>query len=197
MQVLDQVAAIKDAAFIVVSGSLPPGVPDDIFVRIAEIAKNKKIKLVADTSGPALQRVVGKGVFLLKPNLRELSSLTSKHYLKSNEIIPAARKIIRNGGCDVMVVSLGGGGAMLVTNTTARHIIPPPVKVKSTVGAGDSMVGGIVLALSRDEDIEAAAQYGVACGSAATMNPGTDLCRKQDADALFIQIVLSSKREMA
>lgn len=196
-QILKQIETINDAAFIVASGSLPPGVPDDIFARIAGIATSKKIKLVIDTSGPALRHAVGKGVFLLKPNLRELSSLVDKPRLQETEIIPAAKKVISDRGCEIMVVSLGAGGAILVTNKIAKSITPPLVKVKSTVGAGDSMVAGIVLALSNGEDIEAAAQYGVACGSAATMNSGTELCRKEDAEMLFRQIILSPDRNHA
>jgi 6-phosphofructokinase 2 len=196
-QLLKQIEAIDDAAFIVASGSLAPGVPDDILARISAIAKSKKIKLAVDSSGAALKHVVGKDVFLLKPNLRELSALIGVPFLQAGEIIPAAKKVIRKGGCEIMVVSMGSDGAIVVTSKIAKVIIPPPVKVKSTVGAGDSMVAGIVLALSREEDIEAAAQYGVACGSAATMNPGTELCHKQDADMLFKQILLSSGCDFA
>ena len=80
---------------------------------------------------------------------------------------------------------MGEKGAMLVTKNEIHKVIPPSVKRKSTVGAGDSMVAGIVLALSQARTLKTTLQYGVACGTAATMNTGTELCRKEDAEELF------------
>ena len=97
----------------------------------------------------------------------------------------AAREVIRKWKCEVVVVSMGAAGAMLVTKEIVMHTMPPAVKIKSTVGAGDSMVAGIVHSLSQNKTIEEAVRYGVACGTAATMNPGTELCRKEDADHLY------------
>jgi len=185
---LQSVNAISDAKFIVASGSLPPGVPEDIFARIARIAKKKGVKFIADTSGEALKHAADEGVFLLKPNLGELSFLLNKNYLQSGEIAGAARQIISKGNCEMVVVSMGSDGAMLVTREIVKKVSPPVVKRKSTVGAGDSMVAGIVLALLNGNIIEDAIQYGVACGTAATLNPGTELCRKEDADRLFALI---------
>lgn len=192
-QILQSVEAIKDPKFIVASGSLPPGVPEDIFARLAMIAKKKGAKFIADTSGEALKHAADQGVFLLKPNLGELSFLVNRDYLRPAEIAGAARQIIRNGNCEVVVVSMGADGAMLVTESIVKKLSPPPVKRKSTVGAGDSMVAGIVLALANGIILENAIRYGVACGTAATLNPGTELCRKKDADKLFALIRCSEE----
>lgn len=187
-QILKSVEAIKDIQFIVASGSLPPGVPEDIFGRLAIIAKKKKTRFIADTSGEALKHAAGEGVYLLKPNLGELSSLVDKDYLQPDEIADAAKQIIKKGNSEIVVVSMGAGGAILVTKEIVKKIIPPPVSRKSSVGAGDSMVAGIVVALSNGKTLEAAAEYGVACGTAATLNPGTELCRKKDADRIVALI---------
>jgi len=80
---------------------------------------------------------------------------------------------------------MGPTGAMLVTKDLVKQIIPPPVKIKSTVGAGDCMVAGIVLQLAGNKSLTEAVQYGVACGTAATMNPGTQLCSKEDVELLY------------
>jgi len=85
-------------------------------------------------------------------------------------------------------VSLGAQGALLVTKDLALKITPPAVTTLSTVGAGDSLVGGLVLSLSQGKSLTDAVMYGVACGTAATMSPGTELCRKADADKLFAAI---------
>ncbi len=187
-QCLKAVEEIKDVEFIIASGSLPPGVPENIYARLAKIAKSKNAKFIVDTSGEALQHAADEGVYLLKPNLGELSSLAGKKELQQDEVTDIARDIIAKGQCEVMVVSMGASGAMLVTNDVSEIFTPPQVKRISTVGAGDSMVAGIVYYLSIGKTLAAAVQYGVACGTAATLNPGTALCKKADADRLYTLI---------
>lgn len=178
----------SDVAYIVASGSLPPGVPVDIFGRMAMIAKQKNAKLIVDTSGEALQHAVKEGVFLIKPNLGELSNLYGKEKLVNEEIVIAARSIIAAGGCEVIVVSMGAEGAMLITINKQFLVKPPNVTVHSTVGAGDSMVGAMVLALSQNRGLHDVLRYGVAAGTAATMNSGTELCKKEDTERLFEEL---------
>jgi 6-phosphofructokinase 2 len=184
-QILNITRAMKDVEFIVASGSLPPGVPADIFARIAIFAKSMKAKFIVDTSSEALKLAVREGIYLLKPNLGELSSLVGTTYLQPAEAGAAAKQIIEKGKCEVVVVSMGAAGAMLVTKDILENFLPPPVKIKSTVGAGDSMVAGIVLKLSQGKSLEESVQYGVCCGTAATMNPGTELCRLPDVEKLY------------
>ena len=124
----------------------------------------------------------------MKPNLNELSSLVGIEEISTNRIDQLAKEIIAKGNCEVIVVSMGAAGAMLVTKDRVQQIDAPVVKRKSTVGAGDSMVAGIALSLLKGIPITAAVQYGVACGTAATMNAGTELCRREDADKLFLQL---------
>lgn len=184
-QIIEKLEQAGQIEYIVASGSLPPGVPDDIFGTIAVIAKKKNARLIVDTSGEALKNAVAEGVFLLKPNLGELSALTGKDPLNHEDICPAAQSIIRQGMCEVVVVSMGAAGAMLVTKSISKTITPVPVKTKSTVGAGDSMVAGIVWSLSNGGSLEEAVRYGVACGTAATMNPGTELFRVADVKKIY------------
>ena len=187
-QCLTAVEEIKDIEFIIASGSLPPGVPSNIYAQLARIAKNKNAKFVVDTSGEALKQAVEEGVYLLKPNLGELCSLAGKATLQTMEVKDVARAIIEKEKCEVMMVSMGADGAMLVTKDMAEIIIAPTVIRKSTVGAGDSMLAGIIFYLSKGRGIVEAAQYGVACGTAATLNAGTELCKKEDADKLYEMI---------
>ena len=187
-QCLQYIQKQDNIAYIVASGSLPPGVPADIFARLAVMAKQKNARLVVDTSGEALRFAVKEGLFLIKPNLDELSNLDGKEKLSREEVITAARKIIAGGGCEVMVVSMGKDGAMLVTKDTQLEVKPPDVTVHSTVGAGDSMVGGMVLALSQNRSLEDMLYYGVAAGTSATMNHGTELCKKEDTERLFAKM---------
>ena len=187
---LDSIVKITDAEFLVASGSLPEGVPDDIFARLATISKKKNLKLVVDTSKAALRHAAHAGVYMLKPNLTELSSVLGKKELSLSEVTEAGKEIISRKYCEILLISLGEKGAMLFTNNKELKVSPPKVEKKSTVGAGDSMVAGFVLSLSQGKTFEDALKYGVACGTAATMNPGTELCNKKDADTLFQKILI-------
>jgi 6-phosphofructokinase 2 len=187
-QCLHLIEKEPDAEFIVASGSLPPGVPTDIYAQIATICKKKGAKLIVDTSGEALQKAAKEGVYLLKPNLAELSSLVGKEEIHIELVDNVARDIIQKGQCEIIIVSLGPAGAALITKDEEIHATPPVVRKKSTVGAGDSMVAGIVLSLSKGWQMEQALRYGVACGTAATMNPGTELCRPEDVERLYQMI---------
>ncbi len=171
--------------FVVASGSLPPGVPVDFFGQLAAIVKQKGAKLIIDTSGKALEFAVNEGVFLLKPNLGELSSLYGVEELRGDEIVKAARTVLAKGGCEAMAVSMGAQGAMLITKDEAIQIQSPTVKTRSTVGAGDSMVAGMVLAITEKKTWKEVLQMGIACGTAATMNHGAELCKKEDVEMLL------------
>lgn len=182
---LKNVDKIYGIEYIVVSGSFPTGLPDDIFLRLAHIAKKKNAKLLADTSGKPLSDAVRAGAYLIKPNLRELSMLTGRADLTANNAGNAARELLRSTGCSVIVVSLGSLGAILVTRDFVLEVRPPQMEIVSTVGAGDSLVAGLVYWLSLGKDLKEAARFGVACGSAATLNPGSELCKKADADNIY------------
>jgi 6-phosphofructokinase 2 len=172
---------LKDVSFLVCSGSLPPGVTDHFLAGIAAIAKQKRIKFIVDTSGPPLKNSVTQGVYLIKPNMSELNFLAGTKYLEANEIEEAANRIISSGHCEVIVVSMGPSGAMLVTKSLRKRFPAPLVKKQSTVGAGDSMLAGIVWMLEQNKSLEDAVRFGIACGTAATVNKGPQLFKKEDA----------------
>lgn len=192
MELLRVIEGIPEMDYLVASGSLPTGVPVHIFGRLAAIARKKNAKYIVDTSGEALKQAVAQGVYLLKPNLGELAALAGEKWLSKEQAAAAARALIIKGGCEVLVISMGEEGALLVTRGETHSIRPPHAERKSTVGAGDSMVAGIVYSLSTGRSLLQAVQYGVACGTAATMNPGTELCRKEDADRLYGEIINQS-----
>lgn len=97
-------------------------------------------------------------------------------------------EIVKTGQAQIVVVSLGAAGALLVTAEGCERIPAPAVPVKSEVGAGDSMVGGIVFGLARDMSVRDAICLGIACGTATVMMAGTQLCQRQDAESFFAQI---------
>ena len=181
---LDMVERLRPE-YLVASGSLPPGLPVTYYVKVAALAKRIKARLILDTSGAALRAAADEGVYLLKPNLAELSALAGVKKLEMNQVDDAALEIIRLGKCEVVVVSLGARGALLVTREEFEHVPSPTVPKLSTVGAGDSMVAGMVWALSQGKTHREMVHTGVACGTAATMNPGTELFHADDVGRLL------------
>ncbi|MBX9888119.1 MAG: 1-phosphofructokinase family hexose kinase [Flavobacteriaceae bacterium] len=174
-----------DTELLVLSGSISEGLSADFYQQIAKIAKEKNIKVIVDTSGESLEKIVEVGVYLIKPNVGELAKLVGVERLEMDEVNEAAKKIIDEGGAEIVVVSLGPQGAVLVTKDSYDYVAAPNVVKKSTVGAGDSMVGGMVWALSQNKNLQEVIRWGVACGSAATMNEGTQLFKSEDATRLF------------
>lgn len=172
--------------YLVASGTLPPGVPEDFYAQVSRIAAERDIGLIVDTSGPPLQHAVGPGTLLLKPNLAELRDVTGNRDAFSDLFLEgAASALVAAGRARAVVVSMGAAGAIVATERGTRRVSAPTVQVGSRVGAGDSMVAGIVLSLERGMPMEDAALFGIAAGTAAVMTPGTQLCRREDAERLF------------
>ncbi|MEG3659245.1 1-phosphofructokinase family hexose kinase [Arenibacter palladensis] len=176
---------LEEGDYLVASGKLPPGMPDDFYVLVAEIAKSKNVRFILDTSGEALIKATKSKVFMLKPNLGELSTLCGVTSISAMELEPLAKKFLEEHDCEILVVSLGPKGALLATKDLIEHIPAPTVLQKSTIGAGDSMVAGMVVSLLKGKTYREMVKYGVACGTAATMHEGTQLCNKDDADNLY------------
>src|SRR5574343_33104 len=181
---VDQIRAFAPT-FVVASGSLPPGLPDYFYGLIVKNAAAVGARCIVDTSGPALQALKGKHAFLIKPNIGELCKMLNVEWLDKEEVPDAAQQAIRDGFAEIMVVSMGPLGDWLITEEKRYFVEAPPVEKKSTVGAGDSMVAGITYSLQKGKTLKEAIQFGVACGSAATMNDGTQLFNKADAERLF------------
>jgi 6-phosphofructokinase 2 len=172
-------------SYLVASGSTSPGMPDDFYAQIAKRARDAGVRFIIDSSGKEFRQAVDAGVFLIKPNMRELGHLAGEEIRDEDHQIEVSRRLIDDGNAEVVVVSLGAAGALLVTEDREEHVRAPTVNIKSKIGAGDTMVGGIVLALERGKSIREATYFGVAAGSAAVMTPGTDLCKQEDVERLY------------
>ncbi len=190
---IEELAAVTpDPDYVVFSGSLAPGAPADITARVAEVARKAGAKLVVDTSGDALRAAAGAGVYLFKVNMREFSQLAGREIRDEADQEEEARRMIERGLAEVLVISLGSAGALLVTTGGVERMRAPTVTIRSKVGAGDSMVAGIVLALSREQSIEDSVRFGIAAGAAAVMTPGTELCRREDTERLYDRLISES-----
>ena len=184
---IDQIRSFSPS-FVVASGSLPPGVPDYFYGLIVKNALAVGAKCIVDTSGPALQALKDKKAYLIKPNINELCRMLDIDSLSGNEVDDAAQQAILDGYAEVIVVSMGKEGAWLVSEDQKYFCKAPEVEKRSTVGAGDSMLAGITSMLEKNRDYATALRFGVACGSAATMNEGTQLFKRTDVEELFKQV---------
>jgi 6-phosphofructokinase 2 len=177
--------------FLVASGSLPRGAPVDLYVRLAESSRRRGIKVVLDTSGEPLRQITRSQVYMLKPNVTEMSELAGCPFEEECDLEQAAMRLVNEGVAQVVVVSLGAAGAILASHEGTTRMRAPTVRIRSKIGAGDSMVAGITLGLSRGMPLHDAVRYGVAAGSAAVMNPGTELLHRDDTERLYRQLLSS------
>ena len=181
-----KVAALPPETILVISGSLPPGMDVVDLLEVIRFAREKGLRCVVDTSGPALAAAVKEGgLLLIKPNLAELAELTGLTLEEPEAIVVSAQGLIAQGASHYVVVSLGPQGAMAVSSKMSVHITPPPVKKLSTVGAGDSMVGAMCLKLAAGASLGEVVRFGVAAGTAATLRHGTQLCDPQETARLL------------
>ncbi|MEX0967514.1 MAG: 1-phosphofructokinase family hexose kinase [Bacteroidia bacterium] len=185
---LDLVNDYADADYLIASGSLPPGAPENFYARLSRKAREHNVRFILDTSGTALCKITEAGAFLLKPNKNELAALVGRKLTNESDWKNAAEEVINKYDIEVLVVSLGGEGAILATSRNIEKLAAPQVEKQSSVGAGDSMVAGIVSKLIEGMEIREAVRYGLCCGSAAIMTPGSELLHKKDADELFEKI---------
>lgn len=178
-------AASANAAFLVLSGSIPRGMTPEFFAQLRRSCVASRTKLIVDTSGAGLRMAAGAGVYLLKPNREELSEAVGKVLQNEQDEVDAAKGLISQNWAEIVLVSLGPGGALLVSASSEERIPPVPVQARSAVGAGDSMVAAIVVGLTRGFTLSEAVRLGVAAGAAALMTAGTELARKDDVDRLY------------
>lgn len=189
--VLDTIAALSPRPdYVVASGSLPPGVPDNFYVQLAERLAEWSPRLIVDTSGAPLQSIVEEcaPVYMIKPNHGELAALVGRELLDDDDILTAARETLGRCKIEIMVVSLGAGGVLAITGDEALFVRAPTVPIRSKIGAGDSTVAGMALGLVRGLSLLDAVRLGVAAGAATVMTPGTELCRRDDTERLFAKM---------
>ncbi|HET8958276.1 MAG TPA: 1-phosphofructokinase family hexose kinase [Microcella sp.] len=182
------ISTARFGGYVVPSGSLPPGVPDDFYARVTRAAHGAGCRVVIDASGEALAAALDEGVYLIKPSGRELGELVGSTLSTVAEKTAAATELVARGRVEVVALTLGGDGAVLVTRDGAQHLAPPPIEVHSTVGAGDSFLAGLVLRLAEGRSLEAAFRAGVACGAATAMTAATELCHADDVRRLEAEL---------
>ena len=188
----DHVAQHLPKHMLVISGGLAPGIPNDFYARLSALAKQHGVRVVLDTNGPALTEALKVGVYVFKPSLRELRDLTGQDLPDLDSQVAAAQQLIHSGQAEIVAVSLGAEGALVVSATEQWRARSVNVEVKTTIGAGDSFVAGMVWSLARGDSLVKAFQYGMASGAAALLAPGTSLSQAADVHYLLPQVVVQA-----
>jgi 6-phosphofructokinase 2 len=178
--------------FVVASGSLPGGVPDDFYARLARIAKQRGAKMILDTSGPALAAAVAEHIDLIKPSLREMRELVGREPSDATEWEASAKALVCNGKAATIALTMGHLGAALVTRDRVLRAEPLAITPVSAVGAGDSFLGELIVGLASGADLEQCFRRAVAAGAAALLNPGTELCFPDDVNRLAAEVIITA-----
>lgn len=174
-----------ESDWLIASGSLPRGVPEDFFARLADATRGGA-RLVVDSSGPPLAAALDAGgLFLIKPSQGEFEKLMGRSFASPQEIGAAAAELVEAGKAEHVAVTLGHEGAVLAHAGGVTHHPGLKVEVRSATGAGDSFVAGMVHGFLRGETAEGAFRWGLASGTAAVLNPGTDLAHPDDVQRMW------------
>ena len=182
----EKVLTIDPGSLLVISGSLPPGISVENLMQLVKHAQQQGLRCIIDSSGDALAAALDVGnIELVKPNQKELSALVQRDLSQPDDVRLAAQSLIQSGKVRRVVVSLGPQGALGVDASGSVQVVPPPMKSQSTVGAGDSMVGAMTLRLAENASLEDMVRFGVAAGSAATINQGTRLCSQANTQKIY------------
>lgn len=184
------VRAVRKSRNLVLTGSLPQGISTDIYRSLSELAKreNPDIKIILDAQGEVLLKGLEANPYMIKPNLYELEASFGEKIETVDDVIALSKKIIADYGVSVVMASMGAKGAVIVSKDEVHYREAVKVDVKSTQGAGDSMVAGACLALSRGLTLDKVLEYAVCCAGGAISGVGTSFCSLDRLSELLAQI---------
>jgi 1-phosphofructokinase family hexose kinase len=178
-------------AYVVISGSLPRGIAPTAYRDIIMLVQGRGARAILDADGACLREGLKARPFAIKPNIGELRRATGRPLRTESELLRTAVRLHRSG-ITVVLVSCGKRGLLVVGGESRYRVVPPPVTVRSTVGAGDSAVAGYVVMQAAGKSLEDCMRYAVAAGTAATLAPGNQLCRLRDVQRLLRRVAVTS-----
>lgn len=189
-RLLRQLDQLKEGDVLVLAGSIPAGVSDDIYENIMKRLQDKKIQIIVDATSSLLMKVLAYHPFLIKPNHHELGELFGVSIQTKAEAVPYGKKLQEAGARNVLI-SMGGKGALLLAENGKIYQADAPKGVlKNSVGSGDSMVAGFLTGWLRYQDYQEAFRYGVGAGSASAFSDY--LATKEEIETVVKQVVTDS-----
>jgi len=190
---LGLMTAASSSGYAVASGSVPRGVPEDFYTRLARnLRVSNGARLVLDTSGPALLKALEVGCFLMKPSLSEFKEFLGDDPPTQENCLKACKTLVSNGKAEMVALTLGPDGAMLISRDISIYAKPPPVTVRGTVGAGDSFLALLVLSLAEHKSLPDAFRLACSAGAAALVSAGTGLASPDVVQQLAPQVEIKT-----
>ena len=184
----NKIKVLPSNSYVVISGNIPKGINENFYAQMIVTLKARGARVILDTDGEALRRGVDACPYLIKPNIYEFGRLVENNLLGVEEIINYAKPY--QNVVEYIVVSMGAKGLVGINKDGSYLVIPPKINVRSSVGAGDSLVAGIVYAMSEGLAFEDAIVLGVACGTASALNPGSELCKRKDIEIIKKDVII-------
>jgi 1-phosphofructokinase family hexose kinase len=178
---------INGASWLMLTGSLPPGVPASFYAKLIAAAREKKVKTLLDADGEPLRLGIEAGPTITSPNQHEAERLLSRALLTRGHFIEAVTRI-RKMGAESVVLSLGSRGALGLSGNRAIEVVPPRVDAVSPIGAGDALAAAVVWALEQKKDFTDALRWGVATGTASALLPGISFASREQAEKIYKQV---------
>lgn len=168
-----------EARITIMTGSLPPGVPDNVYAQFIETAKAAGAQTILDADGEALKKGIASRPFAIKPNIHELEALAGRPLATQQDVLAFGRELIHEG-IGLVIVSMGADGAIVLNEKEAYKTDPWKIQVKSATGSGDSMVAALAAELMRGASLSDIARAATAAGTVTASKPGTQLCTEDE-----------------
>jgi len=180
---------LEGAKWLMICGSLPPGVPTDFYARLIKLAQKARVKTLLDTDGDALLHGLEAGPTAVAPNQAEAERLLNRVLITQAHFREAAHRIVQMGA-ESVVMSLGSRGAVGASGTRVVEAIPPSIDAVCPIGAGDALAAAFVWALSEEKTFDDAVRWGVACGTASAALPGIAFPSLQQTEKMYGRVEL-------
>jgi 1-phosphofructokinase family hexose kinase len=162
---------LETASWLMLCGSIPPGVSTDFYVDLIRMARERKVKTLLDTDGDALLHGIEAGPTVVSPNQPEAERLLNRALITRAQFLEAATRI-KAMGAEAVMLSLGARGVVAVNGNELLEVIPPRAEIVSPLGAGDALAAAYVWAASKKKDFADCVRWAVAAGTASAMQPG-------------------------
>ena len=169
-QLMEKIDRLQEGDVLVLAGSIPYSMPDDIYQKIMERLDGRDVRIVVDATKDLLLNVLGHHPFLIKPNNHELGDIFGVKLSEREEVVPYAKKLQEKGAVNVLVSMAGKGAVLLAEDGSVYAAEAPKGTLKNGVGAGDSMVAGFLAGYGESGDYEHAFRLGLAAGSASAFS---------------------------
>ncbi|MCS6951395.1 MAG: 1-phosphofructokinase family hexose kinase [Bryobacterales bacterium] len=180
---------LQEASWLMLCGSLPPGVPGSFYARLIEAARARGVRTLLDTDGEGLQAGIEARPTVVTPNQQEAERLLNKALLTRAHWVEAAERI-RRLGAESVVLSLGSRGALGAQDQRIVEAVPPAIEVVCPIGAGDALAAAFVWAMTEGKDFASALRWGVAAGTASARLPGLKFATLEQTREIYNDVEL-------